>query len=99
MINGTIYILKQLNYDTLRENVLTPFPIVISFTAYLFYESMFYCMYCRVLIFVLSPVYISLYNVLGDDISIIDGSFMRIKHLFVLIHIRNIGEIGTIKQV
>ena len=37
--------------------------------------------------------------VLGDDESISNGSFMRIKHLCVLIHIRVKGEVGTIKHV
>ena len=34
-----------------------------------------------------------------DDISMSSESFMRIKHLFVMIHIRNKGEFGTIKHV
>ena len=43
-------------------------------------------------------LYLDLY-VLGDDTSISKGSFMRTKHLFVLIHIRNKSEIGTVKHV
>ena len=47
----------------------------------------------------LSPVfYLDLY-VLVDDTSISYGSFMRTKHLFVLIHIRNKGEVVTVKHV
>ena len=36
--------------------------------------------------------------VLGDDSSISYGSFMRTKHLCVLIHIRIKGEVGTAKH-
>ena len=36
---------------------------------------------------------------LGDDTSISKGSFMQTKHLFVLIHIRNKGDAGTMKLV
>ena len=39
-------------------------------------------------------LFLDLY-VLGDDTSISKGSFMRTKHLFVLIHIRNKGKVGT----
>ena len=35
----------------------------------------------------------------GDDTSISQGSFMRIKSLFVLNNIWNKGEVGTIKLV
>ena len=48
-------------------------------------------------IFVLSPISI-LICVLYDT-SISYGSFMQTKHLFVLIHIRSKGEVGTIKYV
>ena len=34
--------------------------------------------------------------VLGDDASIRSGSFMRIKQLCVLIHIKIKGEVGTV---
>ena len=33
-----------------------------------------------------------------DDISISQGSFMRTKYLFVMIHIRIKGEIGTVNM-
>ena len=46
----------------------------------------------------ISFLYLDLY-LLGDDTSISKGSFMRTKHLFVLIHIRNKGDVGTIKLV
>ena len=42
---------------------------------------------------------LSLLYVLGDDASISNGSFMRSKHLFVMIHIRNKVEVGTVKHV
>ena len=38
----------------------------------------------------ISFLYLYLY-LLGDDASINKGSFMRTKHLFVLIHFRNKG--------
>ena len=38
-------------------------------------------------------------DLLGDDASISKESFMRTRHLFVLIHIRNKVEVGTIKLV
>ena len=57
------------------------------------------CMYSLVLVFVLSPFYISILYVLGDDTSIIRGSCMQTKHLFVLILIRNKGEAGTVNHV
>ena len=41
-------------------------------------------------------LYLDLY-LLGDDTPISQGSFMRTKHLFDLIHMRNKGEVGTIK--
>ena len=55
--------------------------------------------YCWVLIFVLSPFLISQF--IFSRIWYIDnkGSFLRPKHLFVLIHIRNKGEVGTLKLV
>ena len=34
-----------------------------------------------------------------DDTSISEGYFMQTKHLFILIHIRNKGEVGTMKLV
>ena len=34
-----------------------------------------------------------------DETSISEGSFVRAKHLCVLIHIRKNGEVGTVKQV
>ena len=37
--------------------------------------------------------------VLRDGTSISKGSFMQNKHLYVLIHIRTKGEVGTVKQV
>ena len=43
-------------------------------------------------------VYLDLY-LLGDDTSISQGFLMQTKHLFVLIHIRNKDEAGTIKVV
>ena len=46
----------------------------------------------------ISFLYLDLY-LLGDDASISLGSFMRTKHLFVLIHSRNKGEVGAIKHV
>ena len=42
----------------------------------------------------ISFLYLDLY-LLGDDTSISKGSCMRIKHFFVLIQIRNKGEVGT----
>ena len=44
----------------------------------------------------LSPFYLNM-NVLGEDTLI--SYFMRTKHLCVLIHIRNKGEVGTVKHV
>ena len=38
--------------------------------------------------------YLDLY-VLGDDAMISYGSFMQTRHLYVLIHIRTKGEVGT----
>ena len=46
----------------------------------------------------ISFLYLDLY-LLEDDTSIRKGSFMRTKRLFVLIHIRNKGEVGTTKLV
>ena len=47
-----------------------------------------------------SFLYLDLYMyVLGDDTSKRWGPFMRVKHLFVLIHIRNKGEVGTVKYI
>ena len=44
-------------------------------------------------------LYVNLYMyVLADDQSISKGSFMRTKHLFVLIYIRNKGEVDTVKH-
>ena len=43
-------------------------------------------------------LYLVLY-LLGVDTSISMGSFMRTKYLFVLIHIGNTGEVGTVKHV
>ena len=43
-------------------------------------------------------LYIDLY-LLGNDTSISKGSFMRSNHLIVLIHIRNKGEVGTMKLI
>ena len=45
----------------------------------------------------ISLLYLDLY-VLGDNQSIRKGSFMQNKHLFVLIHIQNKGEVGTAKH-
>ena len=55
-------------------------------------------MYCRVLIFVLSPFCI-LIDILGDDSWISKGSFMQAKHLYVLIHTKIKGVVGTVKLV
>ena len=52
-------------------------------------------------LYVLSSPYlcfIDLY-VLGDNSLIRYGSFMRTKHLCILIHVRTKGEIGTVKIV
>ena len=49
---------------------------------------------CVVRLTLISFVYLDLY-VLGVDALINSGSFMRIKYLFVLIYIRNKGEVGT----
>ena len=38
--------------------------------------------------------YLDLY-LQGDDTSISQGSFMRTQYLFVLMHIRNKGEVGS----
>ena len=46
----------------------------------------------------ISFLYLDLY-LLGDDLSMSFGSFTQTKYLFVLIHIRNKGEVGTIKLV
>ena len=63
----------------------------------LVFTPVFSYIYSWVLIFVLSPFfYLDLY-LLGDDASI--RSFMETNHLFVLIHIRNKVEVGTIKLV
>ena len=43
-------------------------------------------------------VYLDLFES-EDDTSISKGSFMRTKHIFILIHIRNKGDVGTIKHV
>ena len=37
--------------------------------------------------------------VLGDDASMSEGSFILTKYIYVLIHIRNKGVVGTIKLV
>ena len=42
---------------------------------------------------------ISRMYVLGDDTLISKESLMRAKHIYVLIHIRNKGEVGTIEHV
>ena len=45
----------------------------------------------------ISFLYLDLY-VLGNDASISEVSLMRTKHLFVLIHIRIMGEVGTVEH-
>ena len=49
-------------------------------------------------LYFISFLYPDLY-LLGDDKSKSQGSFMRTKHLFVLIHIRNKSEVGIMKLV
>ena len=44
-------------------------------------------------------LYLDIFFLLEDDTLISKGSFMRTKQLFVLNHIRNKGEVGTIKLV
>ena len=45
----------------------------------------------------ISFLYLDLY-VPRNGTSISKGSFMRTKHLFVLIHIRNKGNVGTVRM-
>ena len=58
------------------------------------FTLIFSCTHCGGINFILSLfLYLDLY-LLGDDTS-----FMQTKNLFVLIHIRNKSEVGTIKLV
>ena len=73
---------------------LTGFNCCISFTLVF---SCIYILSSPYLCFI-SFLYLDL-HLLGDGTSISKGSFMRIKHLFTLIHIRNKGEVGAVKHV
>ena len=60
--------------------------------------------YSRVQLYILFIPYLCLISFLyldlylqGNDTSVGQGSFMRAKHLFILILIRNKGEVGIIK--
>ena len=46
----------------------------------------------------ISFLYLNLY-VIGDNTSMGKGSYIRTKHIFAFIHIRNNGGVGAIKHV
>ena len=68
------------------DNVSVASPL--GFNCWISFAVVFIYIYCRVLIFVLSPLNLDLF-VLGDDTSINKGSFTQTKRLCVLICIRN----------
>ena len=72
-------------------------PTRVSFLDFFYSGIQLYIPLSPYLCFI-SFLYLDLY-LLGDDTSISYGSFVRTKHIFVLIHIRNKGEVGTIKLV
>ena len=67
-----------------------------GFTRWISFAPVFSFIYCRVLIFTLSPFYILILYVLGDNALISKGSYMQTKHLCVLIHIITKVEVGTL---
>ena len=74
-------------------------PTVVYLLDFFYSGSQLYILLSHCLLFFISFLYLDLY-LLGDDKSISNGSFMRTKHLFVLIRIRNKGEVvSTMKQV
>ena len=46
----------------------------------------------------ISLLYLHLYFPV-DDASMVLGSLMQTKHIFVLIHFRNKGKVGTLKHI
>ena len=64
-----------------------------GFNCLISFATVFSCMFCWVLIFVLSPFVILIICTWRR----VRDKFMRIKHICVLIHIRIKGEVGTVK--
>ena len=78
--------MRGLGPDVLSVVGSTGFNCWISFTP----SSHYLCF--------ISFLYLDSY-LLGDDTSISKGSLMLTKYLFVLIHIKKKGEVGTVKLV
>ena len=88
---------RFLIFATLHTFMLCLWSGPPGFNCWIFFYSgiQLYVLLSRYLC-VISFLYLDL-HLLGDDTSISYGSFMRTKHIFVLIHARNKGEVGTMK--
>ena len=66
-----------------------------GFACWISYAPVFGFVCCRVLVFALSPLLCLGLCVLGDGALVVWGSFMRARHLCVLVRIWAGGEVGA----